>query len=570
MEIVKPEKNRKFFEKDLAITTWANLEPLYQELLKEPVEGVEALEDFLRKVSELEAIISEDMAWRYINMTRDTTNEDYTNSYKYFITEISPNISVYADRLNRKVVNHPNFEELDSQQYITYTRSLKRETELFREENVPLQTEAQNVAQEYSALMGKMTIEHEGKTLTLQQAGKLLESQDRELRKKIWEQISTRRLEDKEGVNAVMDKLINLRHKMAQNAGYDTYTAYKFDDMQRFDYAQEDTIKFHEAVEQVVKPVYQEFLKERSEKLGIAPLRPWDLAVDLNGTKPLEPFTDGKELLQKSKTVLGSLRPDLGKMLAHMEEIGFLDLESRVGKAPGGYNYPLYESGIPFIFMNAAGTQSDVITLLHESGHAIHSIVTQDISLNAFKSTPSEVAELASMSMELMALDYYDSFYSDEEERIRAQKDQLKRSITLFPWIATIDAFQQWMYDHPTHNRTERNEMFVEIAKRFHGDLVDWSGYEDARAFQWQRQLHIFEVPFYYIEYAIAQLGALAVWQNFKQDAQKGLEGYLRALKMGYKRPIPEIYEAADIRFDFGAAYMKKQVDFCLEAYKAL
>ena len=570
MEILKPVKIRKFFDENLTITTWTNLEPLYLELLEEEIEGVEALKNFLEKVSEIEAIISEDMAWRYINMTRDTTNEDYTNSYKYFITEISPNISVYADRLNRKIVNHPNFGDLNPDQYVTYTRSLKRETELFREENVPLQTEAQNVAQEYSALMGKMTIEHDGKTLTLQQAGKLLESQDRELRKTIWEKVGTRRLEDKEAVNDVMDKLIDLRHQMAKNAGYETYTAYKFDAMQRFDYAQEDTLKFHEAVETVVKPVYQEFLKERQEKLGISPLRPWDLAVDLNGTQPLEPFSDGKELLQKSKSVLGSLRPDLGNMLGHMEEIGFLDLESRVGKAPGGYNYPLYESGIPFIFMNAAGTQSDVITLLHESGHAIHSIVTQDISLNAFKSTPSEVAELASMSMELMALDHYDAFYPDEEERIRAQKDQLKRSITLFPWIATIDAFQQWMYDNPSHSRAERNEKFVALAKRFHGDMVDWSGYEDARSFQWQRQLHIFEVPFYYIEYAIAQLGALAVWRNFKQDAEKGLEGYLRALKMGYKRPIPEIYEAADIRFDFGAEYMKKQVDFCLEAYKSL
>ena len=570
MGITKPENKRKYFNKDFTLTDWASLEPLFQELLAEEPSGLAELEAFLEKVSELEAIVGEDRAWRYIHMTLDTTNEDYAQAFQYYTTEILPHLSVYSDKLNRKIASHPEFEKLNPQKYITYTRSLKREIELFREENIPLATQTENLGQKYSSIMGKMTIEHEGNTLTIQQAGKLLESQDRSLRKSIWEKVTNRRMEDTEELDDIMDQMIALRHQMAQNAGYDTYTQYMFDNMMRFDYQLEDTHKFHEAVETIVTPIYQELLEERREKLGLDSLRPWDTAVDIFGDNPLEPFSTGEELLDKSQHVLKQLRSELSGMLGHMREIGFLDVESRVGKAPGGYNYPLAESGVPFIFMNAAGTHRDVTTLLHESGHAIHSIVTKDISLNALKRTPSEVAELASMSMELLALDYYDAYYDDPAEMIRAKKDQLKGCMTVFPWVAIVDAFQQWMYNNPEHSREERKEHFLSLMKRFMGDSVDWSGYEAAKAYRWHRQLHIFEVPFYYIEYAIAQLGALAVWRNYKQDPGKGMEGYLKALKMGYKRPIPEIYQAAGIRFDFGVAYMREQMQFCLEEYKKL
>ena len=570
MTIKKPQKNRKYFAQDFSVSDWTSLEPLFEQLLQEEPQGLAELETFLEKVSELEAITGEDRAWRYIQMTLDTANKEYADAFQYYIKEILPHLSVYSDKLNRKIVSHPAFKDLDPGKYITFTRSLQREIALFREENIPLATETESLGQQYSTLMGKMTIEHDGETLTLQQAGKLLQSQDRQLRKAVWEKITNRRLEDTEACEEIMDKMIQLRHQMAQNAGYETYTQYMFDNMMRFDYSLTDTHKFHEAVETVVTPIYQEFLEERREKLGLETLRPWDLAVDVSGANPLEPFSTGEELLDKSQQVLGNLGSELGGMLGHMRDIGFLDVESRVGKAPGGYNYPLAESGIPFIFMNAAGTQGDVTTLLHESGHAIHSIVTKDISLNSLKSTPSEVAELASMSMELMAMDHYDSYYPNREELIRAKKDQLKGCIMLFPWVATVDAFQQWMYNNPSHSRQERKEQFLALMRRFQGDVIDWSGLDDAKAYRWHRQLHIFEVPFYYIEYAIAQLGALAVWRNFKQDPQKGLQGYLKALKMGYTRPIPEIYEAAGIHFDFGVDYMREQIEFCLKEYKSL
>jgi len=274
--------------------------------------------------------------------------------------------------------------------------------------------------------------------------------------------------------------------------------------------------------------------------------------------------------LRRSVEALSKVKTELGDMIMIMDQKGFLDLNSRVGKAPGGYNYPLMETGIPFIFMNAAGTQTDVITMLHESGHAVHSFVTRNIGLNVLKQPPSEVAELASMSMELLCLDYYDVYYKDQASLIRAQKGQLVRCITIFPWVATIDAFQQWVYDNPIHTHDERNEAFESLYIRFHGEAVNWEGFEGIRLNLWLKQMHVFEVPFYYIEYAIAQLGALAVWRNFKKDPEHGLNQYLEALKLGYTKPIPDIYEKAGIRFDFSEDYMRETVEFCLQEYRDL
>jgi len=570
MAITAPVKQRHFVPEGYQITTWESLQPFYDQLIQADPDTLADLKALLKKASELEAVVSEDMAWRYINMTRHTQDKEAVERYQYFIKDILPHLSIYEDKLNKKIANHPHFESLEDQPYLTYKRSLKRDIELFREENIPLKSEEQSISQEYSSLMGEMSIEHEGKEITLQQAGKFLESRDRSLRKEVWEKIINRRMQDVEKLDDILNKLLNLRHEIAENAGFESFTDYKFAAMKRFDYTAEDTQAFHKAVEEVVTPIYKQMMNERKTRLGLDQLRPWDIAVDIYGDSPLEPFEKGDELIQKSTNILSQLKPELGEMLHLMKEKGYLDVDSRIGKAPGGYNYPLMETGVPFIFMNAAGTQNDVITLLHESGHAIHSFVTQDIELNDLKNTPSEVAELASMSMELLAMDYYHHIYQDKSELNRAKKDQLRRAVTIFPWIATIDAFQQWLYDTPDHSREDRYQAWMDLYERFHGDVISWQGYEAVKATLWQKQLHIFEVPFYYIEYAIAQLGALAVWQNYKQEPKKGLESYLNALKMGYTRPIPQIYQEAGIRFDFSADYMREQIEFCLKEYETL
>ncbi|TAE49011.1 MAG: M3 family oligoendopeptidase, partial [Bacteroidetes bacterium] len=479
-------------------------------------------------------------------------------------------LSVYDDRLNRKVASHPLFSQLDPERYLTYTRQLRQLIDLFREENVELESKDKETSQRFAEISGAMNIEHRGVTLTMQQAGKLLEETDRSLRQEVWEKMARRRLQDRAALEEIFETLRDLRHQMATQAGYASFTRYRFDQLCRFDYTPADTRAFHEAVELVVRPIYEGLLEERRKALGVEKLRPWDMNVDVYGDKPLRPFENGRELLEKSILALSQLRPELGEMLRIMDRMQYLDLESREGKAPGGYNYPLAETGVPFIFMNAAGSQSDVITLLHESGHAVHSFMTRDISLSLHKEPPTEVAELASMSMELLCLEQYRQFYPDDKDLIRAQKDQLSHCITIFPWVATVDAFQQWAYDHPAHTAEERSAMWVSLYHRFHGDAVDWTGFEEVLESQWTKQLHIFEVPFYYIEYAISQLGALAVWRNFRIHPEEGLQQYLDALRLGYQKPIPEIYKTAGIQFSFSADYMRECVEFCLEAYRKL
>ena len=570
LEIPNNKEARTYIPSDYEIKDWEGLKVHFDFLLKQNPTSLEELEVFLRQRNEVDAIVSEEFAWRYIRMTCNTQDKEIEEAYQYFVQEIMPHLSVYDDKLNRKILENPHFSELPQEKYLTYTRQLKREIELFREENIPLKTQTQTLSQQYGAIMGAMVIEHEGEELTLQQASKFMEHRDRQLRKQIWEKIADRRAQDKEKLEEIFDQLVELRHKMANNAGYDSFTAYKFDRMGRFDYEPKDTQAFHDAVEKVVTPVYGELMEERKRLLGLSELRPWDLTVDIFGEVPLKPFEKAEELLEKSIQALSRVKPELGRMIQIMDKRGFLDLDSRVGKAPGGYNYPLMETGIPFIFMNAAGTQTDVITMLHESGHAVHSFVTRDIPLNALKQTPSEVAELASMTMELFCLDHYSAFYEDAHSLHRAQKGQLSRCIVIFPWIATVDAFQQWVYDHPGHTQKERSDKWEELYIRFHGETVNWEGYENLRRQLWVKQGHIFEVPFYYIEYAIAQLGALAIWRNFKQNPDKGIEQYLEALKLGYKQPIPVIYETAGIRFDFSEDYMQEIVDFCLQEYLSL
>jgi len=300
----------------------------------------------------------------------------------------------------------------------------------------------------------------------------------------------------------------------------------------------------------------------RKSALNVDPLRPWDTKVDPKGLAPLKPFSSGEELLDKTIRCFSRLDPFLGNCLQIMKNMKHLDLESRKGKAPGGYNYPLEEIGVPFIFMNATSNLRDMITLLHEGGHAVHSLVTRDLALNSFKHTPSEVAELASMSMELITMDYWDEFFDNDEDLRRAKIQHLESIIETLPWVATVDKFQHWMYENPTHTADERTDAWVRIYKEFTDEVLDWSGLESFRKYLWQRQLHIYEVPFYYIEYGIAQLGAIGVWKNYRENPELGLKGYLEALKMGYTAPITDIYAAANIPFDFSKKYITELMQF--------
>jgi oligoendopeptidase F len=279
----------------------------------------------------------------------------------------------------------------------------------------------------------------------------------------------------------------------------------------------------------------------------------------------LRPFTDGKDLYEKSVACFEQLNPFFADCLRKMNELKHFDLESRKGKAPGGYNCPLAESGAPFIFMNAAGQMSDVTTMVHEGGHAIHSFLAHPLSLSAFKEYPMEIAEVASMSMELFTMNHWQSFFDNEADLNRAKEHQLERTITIFPWIAIIDKFQHWVYENPNHTIEERTNNWTAILKEFSTNSIDYTGLDMYRAIGWQRQLHLFEVPFYYIEYGIAQLGAIGMWMQYQKNPNQALENYMNALALGGTKTLPELYKTAGLEFNFSPNYVKTLMDFTNE-----
>ncbi|MFZ9242447.1 MAG: M3 family oligoendopeptidase [Sediminibacterium sp.] len=551
-----------YLPKDFILTDWASLEPYFIELSDRPLEDAAALEKWLKDLSELEAFISEDACWRQIKMTCDTTDKSLEEAFNFFCMEIQPKMQPYADALNKKLMACPFTKALDKDTYFTYLRSVQKSIDLFRTENIAIQAELSVMQQQYGAIAGKMTITHEGQEYTLQQAAQFLESEDRSIRESVYRKIQERRLEDKIAMHDLFSSLILKRHQVAINAGFENYRDYKFVELGRFDYTKEDCFQFHEAVKLHVLPLIDKIYARKKQKLGLDVLKPWDTEAEPAGTKPLRPFTDGKDLYEKSVACFEQLHPFFADCLKKMNSLKHFDLESRKGKAPGGYNCPLAESGAPFIFMNAAGQMSDVTTMVHEGGHAIHSFLSHNLSLSAFKEYPMEIAEVASMSMELFSMDHWQSFFDNEADLNRAKEHQLERTITIFPWIAIIDKFQHWVYEHPTHTIEERTNTWTSILKEFSTGSIDYSGLDEFRAIGWQRQLHLFEVPFYYIEYGIAQLGAIGMWMQYQKNPTVALENYMNALALGGTKTLPELYKTAGIEFNFSPSYVKKLMDF--------
>jgi len=541
---------------------WETLEPLYKELCGRVINSVTDLEQWLRDRSELEAALEEDFAWRYIRMTCDTNSEEKLKDFQYFATEIEPQVAPYSNELNKKLVASQYFDQLDHDKYFVYLRGVKKSLELFREENVPIQTEIQVEQQKYQSITGSMSVHIGDKEFTLEQAGVILKDTDRSKRQEAWEKITERRLQEKTRLDELFDHLRALRHKVALNAGFENYRDYMFQALGRFDYTPQDCYAFHEAIEREIVPILREQAEKRQDALGLDSLRPWDMDVDISGKPALKPFHGGEDLIDKSIQCFTNINRYLGERLEIMKENNLFDVESRKGKAPGGYNYPLSETGAPFIFMNSANGFRDLTTMVHEGGHAMHTFLTADLELNDFKHCPSEVAELASMSMELLSMDNWNVYFDNEEDLKRAKRDQLIDVLKTLPWVAVIDQFQHWIYTNPTHTVEDRTTAWKEIYERFGAGFANWSGLENAEENLWQKQLHIFEIPFYYIEYGFAQLGAIAVYKNYKENPTKALDQYLDALKLGYTKTIKEIYETAGIKFDFSAEYVKDLAGF--------
>jgi oligoendopeptidase F len=415
-----------------------------------------------------------------------------------------------------------------------------------------------------------MTVESADQELTLQQAAVHLEAQDRTFRQEVYEQIEKRRLQEKDTLDHLYTALITDRHQIAVQAGFENFRDYSFVAMNRFDYTPQDCFTFHKAVAKEVTPLLNRLAQELKDRLGVPILKPWDTVVDPSNQPPLRPFIHADDLLQKTITAFERLDPFLRDCLRTMQAMGHFDLESRKGKAPGGYHYPLDETGVPFIFMNAAATLRDMVTLLHEGGHAIHSFLVRDLTIRDFKHCPPEIAELASMSMELLTMERWDVFFYHEADQKRAKKQYLEKIIGTLAWTATIDQFQHWVYEHPDHTVTQRQTAWDTIYDRFSDDVTDWSGQEYHKAFLWQKQLHLFEAPFYYIEYGVAQLGAVAIWKRNQEYRAQGLQDYLDALRLGYTHSVPQVYQKAGIAFSFSRPYIRELMQFLQTSIAAL
>lgn len=546
----------QFLPASFKLTDWATLKIYYNNLLERHIDSVESLEQWIQDRNDLDAAISEAFSWRYIRITVDSGDQEASDLYQYAVQELSPRIIACENKLNRKLVNSPFLRKLHPEKYRIYLRNIKNAVNLFRQENIPLATDVQLRSKEHGRIFSEMTIGVNGRQMTLQKAGTLLEETDRTCRESVYHKINQRILQDTNNLEVLFDDLLKKRHQIAMNAGYDNFRDYKFRELGRFDYTVEECLDFHESIQYEILPLVDELNEYRQSTLGLGKLRPWDLHVDTSGQAPLRPFRDKDELVEKSISCLTRLNPLFGDVINTMKNMGHLDLDSRKGKRPGGYNMPLMLTGVPFIFMNATQTLNDMRTFLHESGHAIHSFLTKDHPLNTHKRVPSEVAELAAMTMELLTMENWDIFFPDPEDLKRARIAQLENVLKVLPWIATIDKFQHWLYTHPDHSKEERRQTWMDMLRTFSSGVVDSEGLEHYSEYIWHKQLHIFEVPFYYIEYGMAQLGAIAIWKKFREAPEQAVQSYIDALKLGYTKPIHQIYATAGISFDFSREYV--------------
>ena len=541
---------RQFVPSNINIGNWTTLEPLFKQLEEQikTASSAEKLELFILNWEELSAAVSEEGSKRYIAMTCQTEDKDAEKAYLDFVEKIEPEEKKCNFLLAKKLIQHPNLKELKNQRYEVFIRDTALQVELFRSENVSLETKTAKLGQQYQKTIGGLTVQFEGKEQTLIQMSRHLEEPERKHRQKAWELVANRRLEEAEKIDVYLNDLAKIRNQMSENAGFPNYRDFAHQRLGRFDYSPDDCISFQEAIEEEMVPLLRELQDERLQALGINELKPWDTATDPKGRPPLKPFEKVSDLVARSQTIFNQVDGNLADWFQTMQDLGLLDLANRKGKAPGGYQCSLDESRLPFIFMNSVGVQRDVETLLHEAGHAFHAMASQNEPLHSYRHAPIEFCEVASMAMELLGSEFLEEFYNEEEAR-RARIAHLEGIVFVFPWIATVDAFQHWLYLNPNHSIEERDKAWSNLIDRFGGN-VDWTNYESAKAKLWHKQLHIFLHPFYYIEYGIAQLGALQVWANSKNNRSKALADYKAALALGGSRPLPKLFEHCNIRFD--------------------
>lgn len=554
-----------FFQEKITLEDPKGVESSLKRLLEQEINSVEDLEKWLLAETELSESIQEVLSGDYIAFQRYNNDEEIKQRIERDQQVISPILKKYKSLLDKKFYESPFRDQLDQEKYKQFIQSKVNSIELFREENIPLEVEEDRLHNEYFEITGNITVMWEGEEKTIPQMRKYLQDSNREVREKAWRLVWDQILEHEVRLNEIMSELILLRHQKAQNAGLDNYRDYMFKSYERFDYTAEDCFRFHDAVEKHVVPLVDHIQQEHQKEIGVDVYRPWDTQAIAEGKMPLKPFETSDQLVGAAVDIFQELDPTFAQLIRDMESHDLLDLDSRKAKSPGGFCADLPVTGLPFIFMNAVGTQSDVSTMVHEGGHGVHNLLSQKQTLANYKDVPMESAELASMGMELFTIDKWDRFYQNKEDLIRAQKEHIQGIISFFPWAMVVDKFQHWMYENPNHTVEERNEKFTEMVTTFNYRFIETEGLEKQVQARWLMQLHIFEVPFYYIEYAIAQLGALQLWKSYVENPEQTIENYKKALALGSSKSLPEVYETAGIKFDFSEETIQELMDFARE-----
>jgi oligoendopeptidase F len=544
---------RRFVPQELDLADWSQIEPVILNLCDRAIHSPAELEAWLADVSELYAAVDESGARKYIAKSCHTDDAAIEAAFMKHVEEIEPKFKPLFFELQKKFIASPHRSALKGNRYVMLTRNWQAEVELFRPENVDLETQVTKLVNEYDKIFGSMMVKFRGKEYTPQFMGRFMKDPDRKMREEAWTATAYERLKHRETIDDLFDQILAIRQQIAVNAGFKNYRDYAYRMLKRFDYGPPECDAFANAVEKAANPVIRDLEAKRKKELNLDTLRPWDMDVDPQNRAPLKPFepSDIDGFVAKTRAIFDRISPSLATDFDKLRGGGSLDLDSRKGKQPGGYQSSLEESKQPFIFMNATGLQSDVRTLLHEGGHAFHyQWASAKEPLVFLRAAPTEFCEVASMAMELLGMDHFDLFYGEGEDNGRAKREQLEGTVPVLAWIATIDRFQDWIYTHVGHTRDDRTAEWNRLMKRF-GSHVDWTGYEQIRDARWQAQLHLFHVPFYYIEYGIAQLGALQLWLKSQNDVHGALANYRAGLSLGGTEPLPKLFATSGLQFDF-------------------
>lgn len=548
---------RKYLSTDFDAENPTLIKAAYEELLKRELPDPKALDKWIIDSEELGSAIQDRYARAHVASTVDTTDTKAEARFMHLVENVLPLTETYGFVLNKKLIATPHSSKLGAY-YECYLRSVRADIELYRDENVPLKTEEHKLVNEFEKIMGGLAVTFRGKELTMQQLAVYLEDPDAGTRKEAFEARTRIRLSVAEQLDNLYDRMLTLRKKIATNAGFKNFRDYQFAAYHRFDYKPDDCFKFHEAIAEHIVPIVSRFHQQRMKQLGISKLHPWDTQVDPEAKTAIRPFTTALELTDGCRKIFHKVNPELGGYFDDMVAKRLLDLDSRKGKAPGGYCTQFSEERVPFIFMNAAGMKRDVDTLLHEGGHSFHYYLSRQQPLASYHHTGLEFAEVASMAMELLSRPHFEEFYKGGDLQ-RVLDNQLRKILEFFPFMAMIDAFQHWVYTtNEDVSATARRRRWAELETKFQ-PVIDWSGVETMRDIGWQYP-HVFSVPFYYVEYGIAQLGALAVWHRSLTDYNDAVALYKKGLSLGGSRPLPELFSAVGARFGMTGEIIKPLV----------